>query len=79
MVELLKQGQYKPFTAIDQAISIFAASKGFLDDLPLDQVDAFEADLLEYFEGPQKDARDQLVEKKSFKGELTEGLPEGDR
>ena len=67
MVELLKQGEYMPFNVIDQCISIFAASKGFLDDLPLNKVHAFETALLEYFGGPKKDLRDKLVEQKSFK------------
>ena len=68
LVELLKQGQYTPYDAIDQAIAIFAASKGFVDDLPLDQVHAFEEGLLEYMKTTGKVARDKLVETKSFKG-----------
>ena len=68
MVELLKQGQFTPFTVIDQCISIFSASKGFLDDVALTRVTAFEKGLLEYFQGPGKALRDQLSEKKSFKG-----------
>jgi F-type H+-transporting ATPase subunit alpha len=68
MVELLKQGQYQPYDAIDQCISIFAGSKGLLDDLPLNQVHAFEKGLLEYFRAGKRDLRAQLVEKKSFKG-----------
>jgi len=68
MVELLKQGQYKPFDVIDQCISIFAGSKGILDDVPVPAVPKFERELLENFRGPNKVLRDQLVEKKSFKG-----------
>ncbi len=68
MVELLKQGQYQPYDVIDQCLSIFAASKGFLDDLPLTQVHAFEAGLIEHFGGPRSELRSKLVEKKSFKG-----------
>jgi F-type H+-transporting ATPase subunit alpha len=68
MVELLKQGQFTPFNVIDQCISIYAASKGFLDDVALTKVNAFEKAMLEHFQGPAKAVRDQLVEKKSFKG-----------
>ena len=68
MVELLKQGQYKPYDVIDQCISIFAGSKGILDDVPLTAVAKFETGLLEYFHGPAKALRDQLTEKRSFKG-----------
>ena len=67
MVQLLKQGQYAPYDAFDQCISIFAASNGFLDTLDLGQVHAFEADLLEHFRTSAKDLRDKLVEAKSFK------------
>jgi F-type H+-transporting ATPase subunit alpha len=68
MVELLKQGQYMPFDAIDQCLSIFSGSKGLLDDLPLNEVHNFEEALLEHFNGPKRALRAKLVEKKSFKG-----------
>jgi F-type H+-transporting ATPase subunit alpha len=67
MVELLKQGQYAPYEVIDQCISIFAASKGFLDKLPLTDVHAYESALLDHFRGPAKELRNKLVEAKSFK------------
>jgi len=68
MVELLKQTQYVPYDAIDQCISIFAGSKGYLDDLPLNKVHDFERDLLEYFRGPKKELRGELAKTGSFKG-----------
>ncbi len=48
MVELLKQPQYKPYKLVDQIVSIFAGTKGFMDDLPINQVRAFEDDLLKH-------------------------------
>jgi len=68
LVELLKQGQYTPYKAIDQAISIFAASKGFLDDVALDKLNVFESGLIEYMNSTAKSTRDKLIEAKSFKG-----------
>ena len=68
MVELLKQGQYTPYEVIDQCISIFAGSKGILDDIDLDKVHDFEQALLEHFRGPAKGLRDKLVASQSFKG-----------
>ena len=68
MVELLKQGQYSPYEVFDQCLSIFAGSKGLLDDVDLDKVLDFEQSLLEYFKGSKKDLRDKLVEARSFKG-----------
>ena len=68
LVELLKQGQYTPYKAIDQAISIYAASKGFLDDVSLDEVHSFEERLLEYMNSSGQTIKDKLIESQSFKG-----------
>ena len=67
MVELLKQGQYQPMDVIDQVIQIFAASHGYLDSLPVDQVNAFATALVEYFKASGKALRDELVAAQSFK------------
>jgi F-type H+-transporting ATPase subunit alpha len=48
MVELLKQPQYKPMSAIDQVISIFAGTQGHLDDVPRRDVSRWEAAFLDY-------------------------------
>ena len=77
MVELLKQSQYVPCGVIDQCISIFAGTHGFLDDLEPGLVHTFEQDLLDHFRGTSKDLRQRLAEAKSFKGlegEFTEAL-----
>ena len=67
MAELLKQGQFVPMDVIDQCISIFAGSRGFLDDVELPKVNEFERALHDYFRGKGKAVRDMLVEQKSFK------------
>ena len=48
MVELLKQGQYKPMPVADQVVSIFAGVNGFLDDVAVSKVREFEDELLGY-------------------------------
>jgi len=48
MVELLKQPQYQPLSAIDQVMSIFAGSQGALDDVPTRDVQRFEREFLEF-------------------------------
>src|SRR5207253_5993444 len=42
MVELLKQPQYKPMHVIDQVLSIYSASSGALDDVPVNKVAEWE-------------------------------------
>lgn len=46
LVELLKQAQYSPMDVIDQSVSIFAATKGFFDDIPVEKIRDAEANLL---------------------------------
>ncbi len=46
MTELLKQGQYAPMDAADQVIAIFAAGEGYADDVELQDMARFEAELL---------------------------------
>ncbi len=76
MVELLKQGQYVPFNVTDQVISIYAGTKGFLDDVPVPQVRAFEEGLLEYFNTAAKATRDELDKKKALDNELEKKMTE---
>jgi F-type H+-transporting ATPase subunit alpha len=67
MVELLKQPQYVPMNTIDQVISIFAATRGFMDDVPVSKVRDFEKGLLAYLSGVAKPVRDELAAKKDIK------------
>ncbi|MBM4088860.1 MAG: F0F1 ATP synthase subunit alpha [Planctomycetes bacterium] len=48
MVELLKQSQYQPMHVAEQVMSIFAGTRGFLDDVPVSQVRGWEAAFLKY-------------------------------
>ena len=50
MVELLKQAQYRPYSYSRQLVSIFAGTRGLLDDIPVPQVLAFESALIQHFE-----------------------------
>ncbi len=75
MVELLKQKQYVPLNVIDQVISIFAGTKGLLDDVAIKDVDAFEKALLEYMNnGAGSTVRDELERLKKFDDELEQKL-----
>ncbi len=50
MVEILKQNQYVPMTVERQIAIIFAASKGHLDDIAIEQVANFESSLFDYLD-----------------------------
>jgi F-type H+-transporting ATPase subunit alpha len=63
MVELLKQGQYKPMAVADQVLSIYAGVTGFLDDIPVNKVRQFEEDLLFYVAQHHPELKKELVAK----------------
>jgi F-type H+-transporting ATPase subunit alpha len=67
MAELLKQGQYTPFHVVDQIISIFAGTRGYMDDIPVPSVRAFEKGLLDYMNTVGKPIRDELMAKPDVK------------
>ena len=48
VTELMKQGQYSPMSIAEQALILFAAEEGYLDDVEIDKVVAFEAALIAY-------------------------------
>lgn len=51
MVELLKQGQYVPLAVEEQVVSIWSGVKGYLDDVEVSKVSAFETGLLNHIRG----------------------------
>jgi len=50
LVELLKQGQYAPIPIEKQVVSIFLGSKGYLDGIPVADIQKFVKEFLEYIE-----------------------------
>lgn len=43
ITELMKQRQYQPLSVSEMALSLFVVEKGFLDDVPLNEISSFEA------------------------------------
>jgi len=73
-IELLKQGQYTPFHITDQIVSIFAGTKGLLDDVPVANVREFENGLVEYMSTLGKPVRDELNQKLAIDAALEKKL-----
>ena len=66
MVELLKQPQFKPMNVIDQVLIIYAATKGFLDKIPLKQVAAWEEQFLLFMREQQPQVRNTLMKERKL-------------
>ncbi len=70
MVELLKQGQYRPLPVDRQVAIIYAGTQGYLDDLPVADVRPFEEGLYAHLDKSYAD----LVAELKAKAELTDSI-----
>ena len=62
MVELLKQGQYSPFSLERQVVSIWAGTTGKLDSVAVADIRRFEAELLDFIGREHKDVFNVISE-----------------
>jgi F-type H+-transporting ATPase subunit alpha len=69
MVELLKQGQYAPMDVVDQVLSIYAGTRGHLDEVPRDQVADWEQGFLTFVRDQVPELRQRIVDTKELDGE----------
>ncbi len=80
LVEVLKQPQYSPLTVEKQILIIYAGTSGLLDDVPVEQCRAFEAELYRYVESAHPALLQTIREKKALddalKGQVTSVLKE---
>jgi F-type H+-transporting ATPase subunit alpha len=64
LVEVLKQKQFSPLPFSKQILIIFAGTNGFFDDLPVDQVRDFEAELYRFVDSTNPGLLRTIMEKK---------------
>ncbi len=74
MVELLKQPQYEPLHFADQVISIYAGTKGYFDEVPIDQVARAEKEMLQFIREEKSEIRNGLIEGQALTDEIEEQL-----
>jgi F-type H+-transporting ATPase subunit alpha len=74
MVELLKQPQYHPMAVVDQVMSIFAGSEGYLDDVPVKEVQRWETEFHTYMREQRTALRDRLAREKKLTDEIVAEL-----
>ena len=70
MTELLKQPQYQPMPTEEQVASIYAASRGFLDDIEVKEVLPFEAGMLEMLRNEKADILADIRDRKKLDDDL---------
>ena len=64
LVEVLKQKQFSPLPFSKQILVIYAGTNGFLDDLAIDQVRDFEAELYKFVDTTNPGLLRSIMEKK---------------
>jgi len=74
LVEILKQPQYQPLAVERQVAIIFAATNGYLDEVPVEQIRAYEDGLYQFLETTYASVLVAIREKKILDDEVKTGL-----
>lgn len=74
LVELLKQGQYVPMPVAKQVVSVFMGTNGYLDEIPIEDVQRFEKELLEMMDVKHAAVLSGIAEQKELTDELQSKL-----
>ncbi|HEX7295291.1 MAG TPA: F0F1 ATP synthase subunit alpha, partial [Pyrinomonadaceae bacterium] len=70
LTEILKQPQYEPMDVEKQVVAIWAATNGYTDDIPVEEVRSFEKDLREFVEKSRPGLLAAIKEKKTITDEI---------
>lgn len=70
VTELMKQGQYSPMSVAEMGLVLYAANEGFLKDVELNKVVAFEKALLSYASSQHADLLASINEKPDYNDEI---------
>ncbi len=76
LTQLLKQPQYAPVPVEEQVVLIFAGTRGFLDYVPVNQVNAYEAALMQDMRASGKQILESIRTKKALDDALEKELAE---
>ena len=74
VTELMKQKQYAPMSVAEMAVSLYAADRGYLDDVELDEIGPFESALLSFMNTERQDLMKRIDETGDYNDEIESGL-----
>ena len=74
LTELLKQKQYSPKSLSQQVTILYAGTKGFLDEVPIDKVGDFEEKFEEFMDSQHKNILDEIESSKDISDDLEKKL-----
>ncbi len=70
MVELLKQPPYSPIPIEKQVVALYAGTRGYLDDIPVNAVTKFEKELYLFIDSKYPQILEQIRQKKKLDDEI---------
>ena len=70
LTEVLKQGQFAPWPVEEQITVLWVATRGHFDDIPMDQVQKFQDELMKYFRSAGKAVLEEILQKKTLDKDL---------
>jgi F-type H+/Na+-transporting ATPase subunit alpha len=76
MTELLKQGQYQPMAVERQVAVIWAGTSGNLDDVPVNRIQQFEREFLDYLDGQYRKTLEKIAKEKQLTDDIVKELTE---
>lgn len=74
IVEVLKQPQYSPMNVEDQVLIIYTATRGHLDDIPVDNIARFEKEFLAYIHANYPELGEEIRSEANLSEECEEKL-----
>ena len=73
----MKQKQYAPMSIAEMSLSLYAAERGFLQDVEIAKVGSFEQALISYFQREHAALLTKINEKGDFNDEIDAGIKAG--
>jgi F-type H+/Na+-transporting ATPase subunit alpha len=74
LTQALRQGQFVPMDVVDQVVLIYAANKGYIDDLPIGVIGRYKTELLEYLHASHGKLLETISAKKALDGDIEKSL-----
>ena len=74
VTELMKQRQFAPMSVAEMAVSLFAAENGYLDEIPVEKIQAYEQALLQYMHSDHQELLDKVNERGVYDDDVQQGF-----
>ena len=74
VTELMKQRQFAPMSVAEMAVSLFAAENGYLDEIPVEKIQAYEHALMQYMHSDHQELLDKVNEHGAYDDEVQQGF-----